>query len=292
MKRIIAFAVCALMIFALAACGSKDTGSSADSKTDSSVSANAAVKSLKFDAEKYNVRVDGYSQLSDHLTADPSDAKVTYSVSDEEIATISKKGEIYGVKEGTVTVTAASEDGSVTATCTVAVVGFGTIVARNEETGEGGITTKRIGAPEAPDDSEAVVIIISKDLAAGTDMTGAVEFDYGERNADGYFGKAYDGYYVVKNNDKCNFKLTDVPAGDYVGLIVCSRDYTSAKSYAGINVAADLKASAFGKYFTDAELTKLASNKIIDKREYWVGEFTVKANETTAFGHAFAVDNK
>ena len=94
MKRIIAFAVCALMIFALAACGSKDTGSSADSKTDSSVSTNAAVKSLKFDAEKYNVRVDGYSQLSDHLTADPSDAKVTYSVSDEEIATISKKGEI------------------------------------------------------------------------------------------------------------------------------------------------------------------------------------------------------
>ena len=48
----------------------------------------------------------------------------------------------------------------------------------------------------------------------------------------------------------------------------------------------------FGKYFTDAELTKLASNKIINKREYWVGEFTVKANETTAFGHAFAVDNR
>lgn len=289
MKKLIALAVCALMIFSLAACGSKDNSSSSDQASTAS-SAAASVKSLKFDAEKYDVRVDGYSQLSDHLTVDPAGAKVTYSVSDESVATISNKGEIYGAKEGTVTVTATSEDGSVSATCTVAVVGFGTIVARNEENGEGGITTKRIGAPEAPDDSEAIVIIISKDLAAGTDMTGAVEFDYGVRNSEGYFGKAFDGYYVVKNNDKCNFKLTDVPAGDYVGLIVCSRDYTSAKNYSGRDVAAELKASAFGKYFTDAELTKLASNKIIANREYWVGELTVKANETTAFGHSFAID--
>lgn len=291
MKKILALAVCAIMVFALAACGDKGSDSSSTDTGSTASSASAvSASSIKFDAEKYNVRVDGYNQISDHLTVEPSDAKVVYSVSDESVATVSKKGEVYGVKEGSVTVTAASEDGSVTATCTVNVVGFGTVVARNEETGEGGITNKRIGAPEAPDDSGAIVLIISKDLAAGTDMTGAVALDYGERSADGFYGKAYDGYYVAKNNDKCNFKLTDVPAGDYVGLIICSKDYSTAKSYAGIDLAADLKASAIGKYFTDAEIAKLASNTSLVKHEYWIGNLTVKPNEVSTFGYNFSID--
>ena len=287
MKRLLCFIICIMIVFAFAACGSDNSGNS--STGGESLTSDTAVPTLlKFDAESYTVSVDGYNMISDHLTVEPAGAKVVYSVSDEETATITKKGEVYGVKGGETTVTAASEDGTVKAECKVVVIGYGSIVARDDKTGEGGITNKRIGAPETPDDSNAIVLIISKNLPAGTDMTNAVALNYGERTADGYYGVAYDGYYVAKTNDKCNFLLTDVPEGDYVGLIISGKDYTSIVNYAQRDSVALLKESALGSYFTDAELAELS--KALEEREFYVGDLTVKANETTIFCHGFAAD--
>lgn len=57
------------------------------------------------------------------LTATASDeAEITWSTSDEDVATVSRNGTVRGVGEGTATITAATEDASATCTVTVSAV--------------------------------------------------------------------------------------------------------------------------------------------------------------------------
>jgi hypothetical protein len=93
---------------------------------------------------------------------------------------------LSGHKGGETTVTAASEDGSVKVTCKVSVIGFGAVQGYSEETGKG-ICNKPTDRPQAISDNNAVIVVISKNLAAGTDMKGAVEFNFGEKNDEGYY---------------------------------------------------------------------------------------------------------
>lgn len=63
---------------------------------------------------------------TDTLTAavmplNATDKSVTWSSSDESVATVSSGGTVKGVKAGTATITAATADGNLTATCTVTV---------------------------------------------------------------------------------------------------------------------------------------------------------------------------
>lgn len=285
MKKFLSLILAVAMLFCFAACGGSET-------TESNASEATGATSIKFSAESYDVKVGGYKMISDGIVIEPAGAKVVYEVSDTNIATISKKGEINGLEEGTVTVTAKSEDGKVTATCTVVVKGYGEIVARNTETGEGGITQKRYKAPEAPDDTNAIIVVISKNVDKSADKTIITTLDYGARNEEGYYIKSGEGFYVTRNNDKGNYLIKDVPTGDYVGLIICSKDYTvnNAKSYDNSTILPTLKASALGEVLSDAELTALAATTPIQSREYVIKEFSVKSNETTVFGHAFRID--
>jgi hypothetical protein len=286
MKKILALGLAFIMLFAFAACGG-----SGDADNSSVSGDNVAPTSLKFDAESYTVKLGDYYMISDNLTVEPKGAKVVYSVSDTSVASVSKKGEVNGLKSGDVILTVASEDGSVKATCNVSVVGVGTVQAYNEETNDGkGICNKRTGTPQTASDNNAAIIIIPKNLAAGTDMKGAVEFNYGEKNEDGYYYAKYDGYYVAKTNDNCNFKIDDIPEGDYVVLIASGWDYTSLKNYDGIDVEGNLKSSLLKNYFTDAELATMAASERLSKHEFVVKEITVKANEVTYVPHEFAID--
>ncbi|MHC1682582.1 MAG: Ig domain-containing protein [Clostridiaceae bacterium] len=54
--------------------------------------------------------------------ADATNKNVTWTTSDSTIATVDSTGKVTGVKVGTVTITATTEDGGLTATCTVTVV--------------------------------------------------------------------------------------------------------------------------------------------------------------------------
>lgn len=287
MKKILCLMLSVLVLFAFAACGNSENGSSDNASTESK-SGSVSATSIKFDAESYMVEVDDYIMLSDHITVEPAGATVKYSCSDETVAEIASpsKGEFMGLKTGEVTVTAASEDGTVTATCKLIVAGMGTVVARKDN--EGGITNKRWGAVERPDDANALVLIISKNIADGTDMSKAVALDCGEKGADGSCVASYNGFYVAKTGDTGNYNLEKIPEGEYVGLIVSSMDYTSHKTYNVNTAVSALKASALSKYFTDAEINKLADS--IYNREFYVGELTVTAKETTVFGYDFQPD--
>lgn len=284
MKKLLCLALTLVMLFCFAACGG-------NGDADSNV-ATADVK-IEFKAEKYTVEVGGYITFSELLTVTPADAQLTYTSSDTTIAAVftPSKGEFEGLKAGEVTITAATKDGKVSDTCTLTVVGMGTVVGRSvdEETGAtiGGIANKYWAAVETPDDYDARIILISKNIAEGTDMTDAVNLNYGTEGEDGSAAAAYANstYFVARTGTNANYVFEKVPAGEYVGLIISSFDYTTFKTYDQDSSVAKFKGTAIAKYFTDSEIETLVS-KFYD-REFFVDEITVTALETTVFGHKF-----
>lgn len=278
MKKLLCLALTLAMLFCVVACGGSD--------------ASADVK-IEFKAEKYTVEVGGYITFSELLTVTPADTQLTYTSSDTSIASLStpSKGEFEGLKAGEVTITAATKDGKASATCALTVVGMGTVVGRSvdEATGTsiGGIANKYWIGVETPDDCDARIILISKNIAEGTDMTDAVNLNYGTEGEDGSAAAAYANstYFVARTGTNANYEFEKVPAGEYVGLIISSFDYTTYKTYDLDSSIANFKSTAIAKYFTDSEIETLVS-KFYD-REFFVDEVTVTALETTVFGYKF-----
>lgn len=307
MKKLLCIILSLAMVLCFAACGDSGSGTGSEDGGSTDSAAVTEPTSIKFDAESYSVGVDDYYSLAQNITVEPADAKITYTVSDDTVCDISKKGELSGLKAGEVTVTAGSSDGSVSATCKVKVVAYGTIIGFDAEydgytleygpnSVDGGIRNKRPNAVEMNLDADARLVIIPQDMAEGVDMAGAVALDYGETaNSDGWFYKFYGdinnkaGYVVVKNEPiSASFEINKMPEGKYYALIVSSRDYTSHKSYADRDTAAELKATAIAKWFTDAEISDLAS--LFPEREFGVIEFEVKAGEKYYFEHLFHIN--
>ncbi len=284
MKKLFSLVLCVAMLFCFAACGSDSTDSTA---SDGEVQATY----IKFSADTYEVKVGGYQKVSEGIAIEPAGAKVDYEISDEEFATIDKKGEVTGIKEGTVTVTAKSKDGKVTATVTVNVKGYGMVSSHNEDMTEGGITNKRKGSTEYPPDAGAIIVFIAKNVDKAIEKTIVTTLDYGARNEDGQYIQSGEGFYVVKNNDRGTYIVEDVPAGEYVGLIISSNaTYANHKTYDNASIATRLKATALSQVLSDAEIDAIAGCTPIQSREFDVQEFVVKANEITVLAKAFAID--
>jgi hypothetical protein len=272
------------MLFSFAACG---TG------TESGTEGGAVqATSIKFAKEVYDVAVDDYVLVSKDIKIEPADAEVDYEVSDTSIATINKKGEVTGVKEGTVTVTAKSKDGKVTATATLNVKGFGTVSSHNEDMTGDGIITKRAVSVEWNPDRGAIIVFVSKNVDKNIDKTIVKTLDYGTKNEDGQYINSGDGFYVVRNNDEGNYIVENVPAGEYVGLIICSNsEYEGYITYDNSTIASRLKATKLSECLTDAEIEAIAGCKAIQSRKFSVQEFVVKANEHTVLADRFSIDS-
>ena len=282
MKKILCLVLAVAMLFCFAACGGSES-------TESTASGATNATSIKFSADSYKVKVDDYNMISDGIVVEPAGAKVLYEVSDTEIATISKKGEISGLKEGTVTVTAKSEDGKVTATCTVVVYGVGQVSDRLTPEDLYGIVNKRAESSERVPDSKAIIVIISKNVDKNADKTIVTTLDYGSLK-DGYYVNSGDGFYVARNNVQSSYLIEDVIPGDYVGLIISGEDYTGYKTYDNSTILPTLKNSALSSVLSDAELTALAATDAMQDHEFVVKEFTVKSGETTVFGNEFDIN--
>lgn len=80
------------------------------------------VVSISLDNTTLSLETEGTGQLK--VTVNPADAdntNVTFSSSDESVATVDNTGSILAIGVGTATITATSEDGNKTATCEVTV---------------------------------------------------------------------------------------------------------------------------------------------------------------------------
>ena len=306
MKKLLSLLLCLAMVLSFAACGSVNCVTESGS-----ANGGTAPTSLKFSAESYSVAIDGYKELSKELTVEPAGAKVNFSVSDTAVATINKKGEVTGVKSGVVTVTVASDDGSIKAECKVNVVGYGTVSAgvnfSDSNTEDFPISNKRVESVEKNPDPQALIVLIPKNLPAGTDVSAAVINRYYAADKDGNlvpsegFARNDEGFFVVESNgcfiakttvtsDGTNiaYKISNVPEGEYYGLIVSGRyHYKNYKDYSKRDTLGEFSATNFAKFFTTEQINDIVS--IIGEREYHVDEVVVKHGEDTHFAYEFSI---
>lgn len=83
---------------------------------------NAEVEGITLNATELSLLPDGTAILNATLLPENAkQVKLIWSSSDESIATVDENGNIKALKEGTVTITVATEDGKFTATCTIKV---------------------------------------------------------------------------------------------------------------------------------------------------------------------------
>ncbi len=286
MKKLLCLMVSVIMLLSFTACGSQGDG-----KGDS------VDVTISFGAQSYTVGIDKYNMVSDDITVAPAETKLVYKIADESIASISKKGEVYGVKSGTTTLTASTEDGKASATCNINVIGIGSIVSKEENSASGGIINKYYMATERPADDAATIVIVPANLSKDADLIGIETLDYGELKEDESAVKVYDdGYIIAKTNTSGHFEIEDVPAGDYVVLIFSSYQYYYDKSYTKEGSVASIKNSKMGQFLSEDIISKIL-DKIDTKgvelyrREHVVLDLKVEANKAAVLTHCFRIDD-
>ena len=102
------------------------------------------VTGVKLNKDKLSLSVSSTAQLE--ATVEPADAtnkNVTWSSSDEEIATVDETGKVKGIKVGKATITVTTKDGNRTATCEVNVY-------RSGGGGGGGGSSKTVSVTLVP----------------------------------------------------------------------------------------------------------------------------------------------
>ena len=100
-KRIMAFALCAVLVLGLAACGSAE-------ETQTQPPAASAV--ITTDAEQYTVTVDQMVPIT--ATLEGVDGTLTYASKDETIATVNKYGKVVGISAGSTQIVISAPDGT------------------------------------------------------------------------------------------------------------------------------------------------------------------------------------
>lgn len=124
---LVALMLCFVMAFSLAACGDRgdegnngnsgNTGNTGDDGKDEKI----PVTGVTLSEETVSIDVgESYTLSATVSPADASNKRVSWTSSDEEVATVAS-GLVTGLKAGTTTITAKTSDGGFTDTCTVTV---------------------------------------------------------------------------------------------------------------------------------------------------------------------------
>ncbi len=289
MKKLLCLAMCFLMLFSFVACGGgsdKDTEVGAGNGGSTGV----AATSIKFAKTAYSVGIGKEIDLSSEITVEPKGADVVFSVSNDDCAVVSGKGVVSGEGIGKVTLTAASNDGKVKATCEVDVHGFGSISCKNT-TNDNKIVCKRPGTPEFTLDGGALIILISKKATPETDYSNLINLKSGQ------FSENYDGYHIAQTAEgNSEYTLENIPTGDYYGIIVSYYDYgllmknaaARVEYYNNRNIPEQLKAKGLANVLSEEAINKIAT--IAAKREYCVKEITIEHEKDKTFAALFYSD--
>ena len=142
------------------------------------VTINEDLTTIKLSKEETTLDLNKTKEETITATTEPKDAKITWSSSDEEVATVDENGKIVGVAIGETTITATAEDGAI-AECIVTVkdtTNGETEVKLNKENIEidlGGTKEEQLNATVTPNELE-VTWTSSDEKIAKVDETGKV----------------------------------------------------------------------------------------------------------------------
>ncbi len=93
-----------------------------DEEDDDTTSTTVSVTGVSLSATSAEISIDGTYQLEATITPeDATNQNVSWTSSDEAIATVSSDGLVTGIALGTATITVTTEDGDYTATCSITV---------------------------------------------------------------------------------------------------------------------------------------------------------------------------
>lgn len=288
MKKLLCLAMCFLMLFSFVACGGSDKDT--DTGANNGGSTGVAATSIKFAKDMYALGVGQEIDLSSEIIVEPKGADVVFSVSNDDYAVVSKDGVVSGEGMGLVTITAASGDGSVKATCKVDVYGYGSISCNNSGNHDK-IVCKRPGTPEFTHDGGALIILVSKKATPETDYSNLINLKSGQ------FSENYDGYHIAKTKEgDSTYKLENIPTGDYYGIIISLYDYNllvgkveSRKQYYKTrNIPEQLKAKGVGNILSEDAINAIAT--IAKEKEYCVKEITIENEKDKTFAALFYGD--
>lgn len=288
MKKLLCLAMCFLMLFSFVACGGSDKDT--DTGANNGGSTGIAATSIKFAKDMYALGVGQEIDLSSEITVEPKGADVVFSVSNDDYAVVSKDGVVSGEGIGKVTLTAASNDGKVKATCEVDIHGFGSISCNNT-TNDNKIVCKRPVTPEFTHDGGALIILVSKNATPETDYSNLINLKSGQ------FSENYDGYHIAQTAEgNSEYTLENIPTGDYYGIIVSYYDYgllinkaaARLEYYNRRNIPEQLKAKGLGNVLSEEAINKIAT--IAAKREFCVKEITIENDKDKTFAALFYAD--
>ena len=221
------------------------------------------VTGVSLDATTASVNVGDTKQLS--ATISPSDAdntKVTWSSSDETVATVDQDGLVTALKAGSVEITVTTDDGSKTATCNIIVttpVSGITLDVTEATLSVGG--TKTLVATVTPENaSEKSVIWSSSDESVAT------------VSADGVVTAKKAGtakiYAVTKSGSKMKTCTITVSEASSSGSTTSSST-TSEKKYADVTIAEgsvkDITGSAEATAEKNTMSAAIVNNNILEK---------------------------
>ena len=121
------------------------------------------VQELKIDKTNESITINGSVTLvAETVPADATDPGITWSSSDDSIATVDKNGKVTGKKEGTVTITATSSNNK-TASCKVSVV--------NKEVPITAISLKKTSLALAVNESQTLKVSITPSNATNKSIS-------------------------------------------------------------------------------------------------------------------------
>ena len=146
--------------------------------TGEKVTINEDLTTIKLSKEETTLDLNKTKEETITATTEPKDAKITWSSSDEKVATVDENGKITGVAIGETTITATAEDGGI-AECIVTVkdtTDGETEVKLNKENIEldlGGTKEEQLSATVTPNELE-VTWTSSDEKIAKVDETGKV----------------------------------------------------------------------------------------------------------------------
>lgn len=209
------------------------------------------------------VKAGGTLQLTATPNADADNKEVTWSSSDEDIATVDAIGKVTGVKQGSVTITATAKDGS-------GVTGEIVLTVSKPDNKTGSLTLAVINASTSISDPDSVITL-------STTKTYKIK-DFGSNKVSDGQGKEFANALIGNSDGAWDCKITSTKAAAVKIYLSCAENSNVRNTCDGATISASGSSHMY-ENITTTGTTYNSSTKVNTLTPY---SFTLylEANET------------